>query len=140
MATDTTEHRDPSVVSLVTNIISDAQELTRQQIELFKVEVQDGARKAQSIALLVGVGAALAVVAGVILTFGLAGWLASAIEGLPLWGAQLIVGAFLAAAAGILFGVCKQKLDSFSLVPEKSVEALKENLEWKTKPNSSATR
>jgi len=134
MPTDTTEHRDQSVVSLVTNIIGDAQELTRQQIELFKVEITDGARKAQSIALLVGVGAALAAVAGVILTFGLAGWLASAVEGLPVWGAQLIVGAVLAVVAGILFGVCKQKLDSFSLVPEKSVEALKENLEWKTKP------
>ena len=134
MGTETTEHRDQSVVSLVTNIIGDAQELTRQQIELFKVEITDGARKAQSIAILVGVGAALAAVAGVILTFGLAGWLASAIEGLPLWGAQLIVGAVLAVVAGILFGVCKQKLDSFSLVPEKSVEALKENLEWKTKP------
>jgi len=134
MPTDTTEHRDQSVVSLVTNIIGDAQELTRQQIELFKVEITDGARKAQSIALLVGVGAALAAVAGVILTFGLAGWLASAVEGLPVWGAQLIVGAVLAVVAGILFGVCKQKLDSFRLVPEKSVEALKENLEWKTKP------
>jgi len=134
MATDTTEHRDQSVVSLVTNIISDAQELTRQQIELIKVEVQDGVRKAQAIALLVGVGAALAAVGGVLVAFGLAGWLASAIDGLPVWGAQLIVGAVLAVIAGILFGVCKQKLDSFHLVPEKSVEALKENLEWKTKP------
>lgn len=134
MATDTTEHREQSVVSLVTQIIGDAQELTRQQIELFKVEITDGARKAQAIGLMVGVGAALAVVAGVILFLGIAGWLASAIDGLPAWGAQLIVGAVLAVAAGILFGVCKQKLDSFSLVPEKSVEALKENLEWKTKP------
>jgi len=140
MPTDTTEHRDQSVVSLVTQIIGDAQELTRQQIELFKIEITDGARKAQSIALLVGVGAALAVIAGVVLMLGVAGWLAWAFPGLPSWATQLIVGAVVAIIAGILFGVCKQKLDAFSLVPEKSVEALKENLEWKTKPNTSVPR
>jgi len=69
------------------------------------------------------------------LAFAAAGWLASAVPSLPTWGAQAIVGAVLAVIAGVLFGVCKQYLDSFSLVPEKSVEALKENLEWKTKPN-----
>jgi uncharacterized membrane protein YqjE len=137
MATDTTTEtrENPNVVSLVTNIISDAQELTRQQIELFKVEVQDGAKKAQTIGMLIAVGAAVAVIAGVVLALAVAGWLASAFPNLPVWGAQSIVGVILAVAAGILFGVCKQKLDSFSLVPEKSVEALKENLEWKTKPN-----
>jgi uncharacterized membrane protein YqjE len=137
MATDTTTEtrENPNVVSLVTNIISDAQELTRQQIELFKVEVQDGAKKAQTIGMLIAVGAAVAVIAGVVLALAVAGWLASAFPNLPVWGAQAIVGVILAVAAGILFGVCKQKLDSFSLVPEKSVEALKENLEWKTKPN-----
>lgn len=136
MATDTTENRDgTNVVSLVTNIISDAQELTRKQIELFKVEVQDGAKKAQTIGMLLAAGVAVAVIAGVVLAFGVAGWIASANPGLPEWGAQLIVGGILAVIAGVLFGVCKQKLDSFSLVPEKSVEAMKENLEWKTKPN-----
>jgi uncharacterized membrane protein YqjE len=136
MATDTTEFRDGSnVVSLVTNIISDAQDLTRQQIELFKVEIQEGAKKAQTIAMLSAAAAAVAVIAGVVLAFAAAGWLASAFQNLPEWGAQAIVGVVLAVVAGILFGVCKQYLDSFNLMPEKSVEAMKENLEWKTKPN-----
>jgi hypothetical protein len=136
MATDTTEHRDgTNVVSLVTNIISDAQDLTRQQIELFKVEIQDGAKKAQTIAMLSGAAAAVAIIAGVVLAFAAAGWLASAVPSLPEWGALAIVGSVLALVAGALFGVCKQHFDSFTLVPEKSVEAMKENLEWKTKPN-----
>jgi uncharacterized membrane protein YqjE len=136
MATDTTENRDgTNVVSLVTNIISDAQDLTRQQIELFKVEIQEGAKKAQTIAMLSAAAAAVAVIAGVVLAFAAAGWLASAFQNLPEWGAQAIVGVVLAVVAGILFGVCKQYLDSFNLMPEKSVEAMKENLEWKTKPN-----
>jgi uncharacterized membrane protein YqjE len=136
MATDTTENRDgTNVVSLVTNIISDAQDLSRQQIELFKVEIQEGAKKAQTIAMLSAAAAAVAVIAGVVLAFAAAGWLASAFQNLPEWGAQAIVGVVLAVVAGILFGVCKQYLDSFNLMPEKSVEAMKENLEWKTKPN-----
>jgi uncharacterized membrane protein YqjE len=136
MATDTTENRDgTNVVSLVTNIISDAQDLTRQQIELFKVEIQEGAKKAQTIAMLSAAAAAVAVIAGVVLAFAAAGLLASAFQNLPEWGAQAIVGVVLAVVAGILFGVCKQYLDSFNLMPEKSVEAMKENLEWKTKPN-----
>jgi uncharacterized membrane protein YqjE len=136
MATDTTENRDSTnVVSLVTNIISDAQELTRQQIELFKVEIQDGAKKAQTIGMFFAAAAVVAIIAGALLAFAAAGWLASVIPSLPEWGAQAIVGAVLALIAGALFGVCKQHFDSFSLVPEKSVEAMKENLEWKTRPN-----
>jgi uncharacterized membrane protein YqjE len=136
MATDTMENKEgTNVVSLVTNIISDAQELTRQQIELFKVEIQDGAKKAQTIGMYFTAAAAVAIIAGAVLAFAAAGWLASVVPSLPTWGAQAIVGAVLAIVAGALFGVCKQHLDSFNLVPEKSVEALKENLEWKTKPN-----
>jgi len=136
MATETTEHRDnASLASLVGNIISDAQELTRQQIDLFKVEIRDNTEKAKSIGMLFGAGLAVAIVAVVLLAFAAAGGLAHAFPDLPTWAAQGIVGLVLAAVAGILFGVCKSKVDSFHVVPEKAVEAMKENLEWKTKPN-----
>jgi len=137
MATDTTEHRDStSMAALVGDIIRDAQELTRQQIELFKVEIRDNAEKAKSIGMLFGAGLAVAVVAAILLAFSLAGGLAYAFyPNLPDWAAQGIVGLVLAAVAGILFGVCKSKVDAFHVVPEKAVEAMKENLEWKTKPN-----
>jgi hypothetical protein len=136
MATDTLEpHESPNVVTLVGDIIRDAQELTKQQFELFKVEVKEEAKKAQAIATYGAIAGLTAMVAGVVLAFALSGWLAYAIPSLPDWGALGIVGLVLAVSAGILFGVCKQHLDSFNPLPEKSVESLKENLEWKTKPN-----
>jgi len=136
MATDTTEHRDnASLTALVGDIIRDAQELTRQQVDLFKVEIRENAEKAKSIGMLFGAGLAVAIVAAILLAFAAAGGLKYAFPDLPEWAAQGIVGLVLAAGAGILFGVCKSKADSFHVVPEKAVEAMKENLEWKTKPN-----
>jgi len=136
MATDTTEHRDNAgLATLVGDIIRDAQELTRHQIDLFKVEIRENTEKAKSIGMLFGAGLAVAVVAAILLAFAAAGALAQAFPDLPTWAAQGIVGLVLAVAAGILFGVCKSMLDSFHVVPEKAVEAMKENLEWKTKPS-----
>jgi len=142
MATETTERQEagqngaaPGLASLVGNILTDAQELTRQQIELFKVEIGQNTEKAKSIGVLVAAAVALVAVAGGMLATSLALFLFWAFpETLPLWGAYGIVALLLCVAAGVLFGVCKKQLDSFSLVPEKAVEAMKENLEWKTKP------
>jgi len=134
--TATTENRNGTgLATLVGGILRDAQELTRQQIELTRVEVQGNTEKAKGIVTLFASGLAVAVVAGVLLATAAAGLLASAVAGLPAWGAQAIVGLVLALAAGVLFGVCRQQLASFSIFPDKAVEAMKENLEWKTRPN-----
>ena len=45
MATDLKSTQEPSVTALVTGIISDAEELFKQQFELFKHEVRDDFRK-----------------------------------------------------------------------------------------------
>jgi uncharacterized membrane protein YqjE len=135
MATDTTESRTGDLATLVNDIIRDAQELTRQQIELFKVEARSNFEKAKSLTALFAAGLAVAATASVVLAFAIAGWMSWAFPSLPDWGAQAIVGLILAVAAGVLFGVCKQQLASFNLLPEKAVEAMKENLEWKTRPN-----
>jgi uncharacterized membrane protein YqjE len=135
MATDTTESRTGDLATLVNDIIRDAQELTRQQIELFKVEARSNFEKAKSLTALFAAGLAVAATASVVLAFAIAGWMSWAFPSLPDWGAQAIVGLILAVAAGVLFGVVKQQLTSFNLLPEKAVEAMKENLEWKTRPN-----
>lgn len=136
-ATDVNEihHDDPPLSTLVGRIITDAQDLTKQQLELFKIEMRDNAIKAQSLGMLLALGSGIAAVAGVLLGFAFSTMLHQMIPSLPEWAAHGIVGLVLAAAAVVLFGVCKQKLDSFSILPEKAVEALQENLEWKTKPS-----
>jgi len=142
MASETTEKLEANqtsnggVASLVGNILTDAQELTRQQIELFKVEIRDNSEKAKSIGILFALSLTLLAISGVLFGVAAAHFLQWAFpDTLHMSGAYAIVAGLLGVGAGILFGVCKQQLDSFSVLPEKAVEAMKENLEWKTKPN-----
>jgi len=133
ITTDTTETRnDTSLAQLVGGILTDVQELTRKQIELFKVEIRDNVEKAKGIGALFAVGVATATVACILLGIAAALGLMAIFPSLPGWAAYGIVALILAAVAGVLFGVCKQQLDSFSVLPKQAVEALEENLEWKT--------
>jgi len=133
MANRITEDRDThGLATLVKDIITDAQELTRQQIDLFKVEMQSNFEKAKGISILLASSVTLGIVAGIVLAIAAGQFLAWAFPVLPEWGGHAIVGGLLAVTAGILFGVCKQQLDSYSVLPKQTVEAVKENLEWKT--------
>jgi len=133
VTTDRTDNRNEgNLAQLVGGILTDAQELTRKQLELFKVEIRDNAEKAKGIVALLVAGLAAATVACILLGIAAAQGLLALFPELPGWAAYAIVGVALAVVAGILFGVCKQKLDSFSVLPKQSVEALEENLEWKT--------
>jgi len=51
----------------------------------------------------------------------------------PLFAAYGVVGCILAIVGGCLVGVGKSKFDSFNLLAEKSVEGLKENVQWTSK-------
>jgi len=133
MASQLTDTRETNgLATLVKDIITDAQELTRQQIDLFKVEMRSNFEKAKTISVLFASSLALGIVAGIVLAIAAGQFLAWAFPSLPVWGGYAIVGGLLAVTAGVLFGVCKQHLDSYSVLPEQAVEAMKENLEWKT--------
>jgi hypothetical protein len=69
-----------------------------------------------------------------LLCFGIAHLLSWLMPALPLWGSYLIVGGLVGApGAGLSYYACQQFRAS-NLLPEESAEALKENLEWTTKP------
>jgi hypothetical protein len=53
---------------------------------------------------------------------------------LPLWGSFGIVGGLLALAGGIVFYRGQEQLDKIDPLPEVSVQAMKENLQWKSNP------
>jgi len=135
MATDVSPMSDQSVTRLVSGIIDDAQELMRQQLQLLKVDVKkeiDDAKSAAGSFALAGVFGGLG---ALLLTFAAAHLLRWAVPDLPLWGAYGIVGLVLGVVGGALFFRAKHKLDTLTPLPEQSMEAMKENLQWKTKPN-----
>jgi uncharacterized membrane protein YqjE len=130
MANDTQTGNEPRLSELVSGIVSDAEDLVKQQLELFKTEIKEEVRKTKEGALSLAAGAFVAVLGIVLLAFGIVYLLAWAAPAVPLWGWFLIVGAVLAGAGFALCWEGKSRLESLHPVPEKSAQALKENVQW----------
>jgi len=130
MSPDLKTSPDTSVTTLVSGIIHDAQELVKQQVELFKHEVRSDLHKTKEAGLALGGAACLGVVGLLLLAEGLVNVLYWAVPTVPLWGWYLICGAVVSAAAGCLVYVSKLKLDSVHPLTDDSAQALKENVQW----------
>ena len=130
MATDTYAPPDErSVTSLVSGIVNDAQVLMQQQLALFREEIRTDLRKTKEAvtAIAAGVGVAALAVGPLVFMFvallhELALW--------PWWASALTVGAVFAVIGGALIAVGVQRFRSFNPLPDQSVAALKENLQW----------
>jgi len=134
MATNLQSKPEPSVTSLVTGIIGDAQELFKQQFELLKHEVRDDFRKTKEAGLTLAVGGGLGLVGAILLVqmlVYLTQWL---VPDLALWACFGIWGTLMFIGGVVLFLIGKTTLDSFNPLPEQSAEALKENVQWLTNP------
>lgn len=128
----------PGVSALVSDIIADAQELMGQQLQLFKAELRDDARKTRDAVVPLAIGLGVAGLAAVILAVAAAYWLywfanpAGGPERLPLWGSFGIVGLALAALGGGLTWVGWAKFQTFNPLPDKTVQGMQETAQWKT--------
>jgi Putative Actinobacterial Holin-X, holin superfamily III len=102
--------------------------LARQELQLAKAEMSEKGRKAGAGAGLIGVAGGLALLAGGALT----AFLILALDGvMPNWLAALLVGAAYAAAAAVLFFVGKRRVEEAGpLVPEQTVNSVKEDVQW----------
>jgi hypothetical protein len=136
MATDVSTQNEPSVTQLVSGIITDAERLMGQQLDMFKAELKKDIRDTRETGELLAIGGALLSVAGLMLLISLALLLTWLTDGrLPYWASFGMVGLIVAAGGGIVFYRGRQKLEKLNPLPEKSAEALKENLQWKTNPS-----
>jgi len=122
-----------SVAPLVTGIVNDLQELLKQNLALFKVEVREDFKKTKESVAALGVGIGLAALGGLLLVLMLVYLLWWAVPALPLWACFGIVGGVLTGAGFALYMRGKKKLESFNPLPDESAEALKENVQWITK-------
>jgi len=119
------ETRDRSAADVVKDIIANAQEMIRSEVRLAKAEVREEAGKTLSAAriLLIGAGAGLFAL-GFVLT-AIAQLLS---QYMPSWAATLLVGVVLGIAAAIM--VSKGRGQIRIPKPEKTIENVKENVEW----------
>jgi len=131
MATDV--QHEPSVAQLVGGIIEDAQRLMVQHAELLKADIRKDLHDAKEAGFALGIGGVLLGAGGLLLLCMLAlllNWLWP--DHIPLWGGFGIVGGILALAGGILFYRGQLQMEKIDPLPENTVQAVKEDLQWKT--------
>jgi len=128
--------RDQPIGELLKQLANETTTLVRQELELAKAEMREKAEKA-------GPGFGMWGAAGVtaLLALGsLTAFLILALDGaMPNWLAALIVGLVYAAIAGALYLRGKQRVEEAGTpVPEKTIETVKEDVQWAKHPTTSA--
>jgi len=132
---------EPTVTSLLGDIVNDAQELIKQQLQLFKHELRDDMNRAREALPSLGLGVSVAVATIFLAGLTLAHLLYWAVnpatgagpERFPLWGSYAIVTVVFGVVSGALLYFAKKNLESLPM-SHQAAEATKENVEWLTKP------
>jgi type IV secretory pathway TrbD component len=133
------ELRQRSTLELVKDLTHQASTLVHQEVELVKLEVQENVELAKSEmtekAKTAGTGVALLTAAGVagLMALGiLSAFLILALDGvMPNWAAALCVAAIWVVAGLVLAVYGRKKINEMgSAVPSRTIEAVKEDVEW----------
>jgi len=116
---------------ILQDVMRDLGEVVRGEVRLAKAEMGEKVSQASKSGVLFG-GAALCGV------MGFAALVFAAISALSMfvstWVAALIVGVFLFCIAGALFVGGRAKLKDVTPVPERTVQTLKDDVEWAKHP------
>ena len=125
--------RDRSTAELIQDLTRQTSALVRQEVELAKVEMVEKSKKAGiGIGLLAGAGVVALLALGALTAF-----LILALDGaMPTWAAAIVVALLWSVvAAGLALG--REALREMGgPVPDKTVETIKEDIEWLKHPTS----
>ncbi len=118
---------EPSIGDLFTGLTEDMTRLLRQEIELARVETTQKINRAMRSVIMLAAGGFVAY-AGLILLFiaiavGLSNWM-------PLWLSTLIVSVVALVVGAVLIGSGRSSLSNLTVVPENTVESIKEDARW----------
>ncbi len=113
--------------TLLEDAFANVQEIIRSEVRLAKAEAKQEAAKAARAGVVLGGGIVFAL-------FALGFLLWTAVYALwtvwPAWLAALVVGVFLAIIGGAAIAVGRTKMRDVNVPPSRTVESVKENLEW----------
>jgi len=116
-----------SLSTLLSDLAGETVELLRQELTLFKIELQEKLSRA-------GIGAAALAAAALIAFSGWLFLLLAAVYALaivvPPWAAALIVGVLVLAIAGVLALIGKNRMRADALMPERTLRSLREDQAW----------
>jgi len=119
--------REPSVSDIVGHMLGDIQRLIRDEVRLARIEMLENLRGAAMGLAAVGLAAVFGLLA--IAFLGVAVFYALALV-IPLWAAGLTTVGFYALLAGATLLLARSRLRPSSLIPEQTIETLREGREW----------
>lgn len=121
------QREEPSLGELFSRLASDTSNLVRQEVALARTEMAQKASAAGRDAGILGAGGAIAYAGFLVL-------LAAAVIVLdlflPLWLAAIIVGLITVGVGAVLAQRGLSALKRANLVPEQTIETLKEDAQW----------
>jgi len=120
---------DPSVTGLVKGIIDDVQTLTKQQFALLKQELEEDFAKTRHAAMPMLVGLGVLLIGTLLLGITLGLLLEWAFRPhLPHWAAFAIVTVVMGGVGLALFFAGQKQFQSFNPLPDRTLDALKDNV------------
>ena len=118
---------EPTLGDLFTSLTSDLTTLVRKEIELARTETMEKVSGVtRNVVMMVAGG--LVAYAGLIALIMAAIFLLN--RAMSLWLSALIVGIVVIIVGAILLSIGKSSLNNMTVVPEKTVETMKDNTEW----------
>jgi len=117
--------RERPMAEVLRDIIGNVQEMVRSEVRLARVELRDEASKSARAGAMLAAGAVMGLIAGVFLLVCVAQLLDLV---MPDWAAALVVALALGIPAAILISRGRERLHV--PMPEKTIENVKENVEW----------
>jgi Putative Actinobacterial Holin-X, holin superfamily III len=120
---------EPTLMQLVSDLVSDAKELLRQELTLAKYEITQEVHKTKRALISLGAGIGIISVGGLLLLVMLVHAL-NALTGLPLWACYGIIGGMLAIVGMLMIYSGKKTISQIDMIPQQTVESMKENARW----------
>jgi Putative Actinobacterial Holin-X, holin superfamily III len=120
---------EPTLAELVNGLMSDAKLLVRQELALARHELYEEARKTKTAAVSAGVGIGISAIGGLLLIIMLV-HLVRALTEWPIWTCYGIVGGIFAVVGVVLLYSARRQISQIYVVPQQTVETMKENVRW----------
>jgi uncharacterized membrane protein YqjE len=120
-----------SVAAVLQDVLRNLQEIVRSEVRLARVEIRDETRRAVSSGMWIAAGVAGALSAWMFLLWTVAYLLATRMS---MWAATLVVAVVMACVGSVLLVGGIRRVKRIQPIPERTVESVKENLEWMKQP------
>jgi len=121
--------RRNGIIGLLGGLAEDVRTLFRQELQLLRDEFFSETAKIRQAAVAIGIGIGFTIIGGLFALIMLVHVLHQYVA-LPLWASYGLIGVILLAVGGVLLIKAKQSLQSFNLMPRRTLRSMKEDAQW----------